>query len=125
MGHKANYIGEFEELVLLAIAALGNDAYGVAIRDKLADKTGRDISLGSIYVTCDNLEAKGFVKSELGGQTAERGGRRKRFFQIQGAGIDALNQAEKQREGIRQEIPALLKPKFGFSFLPRLTGGAI
>jgi PadR family transcriptional regulator, regulatory protein PadR len=87
------YLGEFEEIVLLAILRLKQDAYGVRIRQEIENETSRSTSIGSIYTTLERLEAKGYVKSQHGEVTPERGGRAKRYFKIQGAGAEALNQA--------------------------------
>lgn len=75
-------LGEFEHLVLLAIARLGADAYGVPIVDELERQTGRRVSRASVYVALKRLEKKGLIASLLGEPTPERGGRAKRFFQI-------------------------------------------
>ena len=89
-------IGEFEELVLLAILQLRDGAYGVPIWQKLED-AGRKVSIGSLYVTLDRLEDKGFVSSRLGEATPERGGRAKRYFKIEGAGMQVLEDVQQVR----------------------------
>ena len=80
MGRES--LGEFEHLVLLAIARLGSEAYGVPIVDELERQTGRRVSRASVYVALKRLESKGLIASMLGDPTPERGGRAKRFFQI-------------------------------------------
>ena len=95
---KGTYLGEFEELVLLTIAALEGEAYGVAIKDDIETRTKRPISIGSLHSTITRLEDKGFVVSELGGATKERGGRRKRYFKLTRLGIGALNRVKIQRD---------------------------
>ncbi len=75
-------LGEFEHLVLLAVARLGQDAYGVPIVDELERQTGRRVSRASVYVALKRLEAKALIHSTLGDPTPERGGRAKRYFQI-------------------------------------------
>lgn len=75
-------LGEFEHLVLLAVARLGNRAYGVPIVDELEAQTGRRVSRASVYVALKRLEAKDLIVSALGAPTPERGGRAKRYFQI-------------------------------------------
>ena len=77
-----NYLGEFEELVLLTIAMLGADAYGVSIKEAIEARANRKITIGSLHSTITRLEEKGFITSHLGGATASRGGRKKRFFQL-------------------------------------------
>ncbi len=75
-------LGELEQLVLLAIARLGDDAYGVTIRREIATRTKRDLAFGSVYTTLARLEEKGLVASHLGDATPERGGRAKKHFVI-------------------------------------------
>ena len=84
-------LGQFEELILLALVRLRENAYGVTIRREIAERTGRDVSIGAVYTTLERLERKGYVKSRLGKSTPERGGRAKRFFRIEAPGIKALN----------------------------------
>lgn len=76
------FLGEFEELVLLTIATLGTDAYGVAIKEQIQLRANRSISIGALHSTISRLEDKGYLTSHLGGATAERGGRKKRFFEL-------------------------------------------
>ena len=86
-------LGELEQLVLLAIARLGDDAYGVTVRKEIATRTRRDLSFGSVYTTLTRLEAKGLVASHLGEPTAERGGRRKKHYSVSAAGRRALQRS--------------------------------
>ena len=83
-------LGEFEQLVLLALLLLGDHAYGVAMSNEIAQRTGRDVSVGSVYKTLERLETKGYVSTIVGEPTAERGGRRKKFFRLEPAGSRAL-----------------------------------
>lgn len=76
------YIGEFEELVLLTIANLAKDAYGVAILNDISERASRKLSIGALHSTLTRLEEKGYISSYLGEPTNERGGRRKRYFEI-------------------------------------------
>jgi PadR family transcriptional regulator len=94
------YLGEFEELVLLAIIALEGNAYGVTLRQHLEKEAGRTVSYGALYTTLDRLERKGFVSSWYGGATATRGGRSKRFFQVEGLGHQVIRDARAARERI-------------------------
>jgi PadR family transcriptional regulator PadR len=87
------YPGEFEQVVLLAIARLKDEAYGMAIREEIAGRTGRDVGIGSVYSSLDRMEAKGFVSSSLGDPTPERGGRAKRFYRLEREGALALHRA--------------------------------
>ncbi len=101
MGDNKNYLGEFEELLLLALLRLRDNAYGVTIRQELETVTGRATSIGAVYTTLERLEQKGYVSSYRGEATPERGGRAKRYFKIDGAGIQALNDAERVRGLLR------------------------
>lgn len=92
------YIGEFEELVLLTIASLGKDAYGVAVKEDIESRTDRNISIGALHSTITRLEEKGFIKSWLGDPTQERGGRRKRFFELTHHGKEALHAMKALRD---------------------------
>ncbi len=83
-------LGEFEQLVLLAVMRLEDGAYAVPIRREIEDRTSRSVVRGALYVTLDRLEEKGYLKSWLADATAERGGRAKRFYEIRPAGARAL-----------------------------------
>ena len=83
-------LGEFEQLILLALVRQGRGAYGVSICDDISSRTGRDVSLGAVYKTLERLEDKGLVASRLGDPTPERGGRRKRHYRVLAAGERAL-----------------------------------
>jgi PadR family transcriptional regulator, regulatory protein PadR len=87
-------LGRFEELVLLALVRLRENAYGVPIRREIAERTGRDVSFGAVYTTLERLERKGYVSSRVGDPTPERGGRAKRYFRIEAPGITALNRSQ-------------------------------
>jgi DNA-binding PadR family transcriptional regulator len=84
------HLGEFEQIVLLAIVRLGDDAYGVPIRLEIEARTGRALTVGALYRTLDRLEDKGYVTSAFSGPTAERGGRSKRYFKVRPLGLRAL-----------------------------------
>src|SRR5260221_3669163 len=86
-------LGEFEQLVLFAILRLDGDAYGVTVRDELRRRAGREVSLGTVYKTLLRLEAKGLLLARVGEPTAERGGRRKKYYAITAAGRRALEHA--------------------------------
>jgi PadR family transcriptional regulator PadR len=92
------YLGEFEELVLLTIASLGNDAYGVSIQQDLETRCKRSISIGALHSTIARLEEKGFLKSWLGGATQERGGRSKRYFEMTQTGKKAVAETKSMRD---------------------------
>jgi len=105
------YIGEFEELVLLTIAALDEAAYGVAIKEDIEQRTDRSISIGALHSTITRLEEKGFIKSWLGEPTQERGGRRKRYFQLTNQGKAVLRNVK----ALRDELWDLSKINLAFS----------
>ena len=90
---KRDHLGEFEQVVLLAVRHLGPEAYGVTIRGEIEARTGRKVSHGAVYPTMDRLEAKGYVSSYIGEPTAERGGRSKRHFKLEPAGLEALERS--------------------------------
>ncbi|MCI0750474.1 MAG: PadR family transcriptional regulator [Flammeovirgaceae bacterium] len=92
------YLGEFEELVLLTIASLGTDAYGVAIKEHIEKLSNRSISIGALHSTITRLEEKGFLTSWLGEPTQERGGRRKRYFELTQDGKVALIEMKSLRD---------------------------
>jgi PadR family transcriptional regulator PadR len=83
-------IGDFEQLILMALIRLGSDAYGVSLRSEIEARTGRAISPGALYTALDRLETRGFVSSRLGDPTPERGGKRKRLYTVQPAGAREL-----------------------------------
>jgi DNA-binding PadR family transcriptional regulator len=83
-------IGDFEQLILLALVRLDADAYGASIRTEIEKRTGRTISAGALYTALDRMEKRGLVVSRLGDPTPERGGKRKRLYTLQPAGERAL-----------------------------------
>ena len=99
------YLGEFEELVLLAVPVLAGQAYGVTIANELRNRTSRPISLSSVHIALYRLEEKGFVQSELGGATTARGGRRKRLFTITAAGQNTLAEIRQVRNDLWNAMP--------------------
>ena len=104
---KGTNIGEFEELVLLTIAALVNDAYSVAISDELEKRTKRSAKLGVVHAVLNRLEEKGLVKSKLGEATSTRGGKRKRFYNITNTGKAALIKSKELRDELWSVIPEM------------------
>ena len=90
---QAPTLGDFEQLILLALVRLGDQAYGVLIHDEIVRRARREVTVAAVYKTLERLENKGLIVSTLGPPTAERGGRRKKFFRIQPAGRRALAQA--------------------------------
>ncbi|HEX9761136.1 MAG TPA: helix-turn-helix transcriptional regulator [Candidatus Acidoferrales bacterium] len=104
------YLGEFEQIVLLALLRVGPDAYGVPVRQEIERRTGRDITLGAIYKTLRRMEEKGYVASREGEPTAERGGRRKKFYRLEPLGLRALNHSlaalKQMTRGLEKELKA-------------------
>jgi len=86
-----DYLGSLEHIVMLGLMRLGDDAYGVSVRQEIETRTGREVSIGAIYATLDRLEDKGYVRSRTGEPTQERGGRAKRHFQVTAKGVAAVN----------------------------------
>ncbi|HET6179899.1 MAG TPA: PadR family transcriptional regulator [Candidatus Sulfotelmatobacter sp.] len=84
-------LGEFEYLMLTAAARLGEDAYGVAIRQEIESATGRPCSIGALYTTLDRLEEKGLIKTSMGDPTPQRGGRPKRMVRVTAKGVQAAS----------------------------------
>ena len=102
---RRTYLGEFEEVVLLMVAILDPEAYGVTVSQAIEEHTGRIVAFGSVHNTLIRLEEKGFVQSILGGATAERGGRRKRLFQLTALGSRAIQEVQQLRQQLWQLIP--------------------
>lgn len=111
MWFKSNpVLGDFEQLVLLGVLRLGDDAYGAAIRQEIHARSGRDVSINAVYTTLDRLEGKGFLRSWTGEPTAQRGGRRRKFYALRPGGIAALKQAYRaftaMAAGLEQRLDA-------------------
>lgn len=104
---KGTNLGEFEELVLLTIAALLSEAYSVAVVDELEKHTGRTVKLGVVHAVLNRLEEKGLVKSKLGDATSVRGGKRKRYYTVTSAGKSALLKAKELRDQLWSMIPEM------------------
>lgn len=105
---RRTYLGEFEEVVLLMVAILDGEAYGVTVCQELEQQTGRQVTFGTVHNTLIRLEEKGFVNSYLGGATAERGGRRKRLFTLTPTGSRAIQEIQELRKQLWQQVPAHL-----------------
>jgi len=105
MNTKGYYLGEFEELVLISAASLLDDAYGVSIMNYIVDETGRVVNISAIHEVLKRLERKGYLKSKMGGATAERGGRRKRYFILTASGKKILEETMRQRIQLYKQVP--------------------
>jgi PadR family transcriptional regulator PadR len=106
------FLGEFEEIVLTMVAAMGEDAYGAAIAGDIQTRLGREVNLSAVHVTLYRLEDKGYIKSSLGGATRERGGRRKRIFTITSAGMATLKAMREARIDLWKLVPQLKLIKY-------------
>lgn len=102
-------LGEFEQLLLLAILQCGEDAYTVPIRRVLSDRAGRDVARGALFTTLDRLEAKQFVSSRMGEPLAVRGGRARRYFLVTPRGVEALRSARATVAVLSQGLESLLE----------------
>src|SRR5436190_13305725 len=101
-------IGEFEQVVLLSIMRLGDEAYAVSIRDEILQCTGRDVSRGSVYITLDRLETKGYLRSYLADPTPERGGRAKRFYALRPLAVNALKESRRALVALWRGLESVL-----------------
>lgn len=101
------HLGEFEEVVLLLVAVHHDEAYGLSITNSIEEKLQRKVSLSSVHTALYRLEEKGFLKSEVGGETKERGGRRKRLFKITSLGKQALENSRASRDLLWSLIPKI------------------
>jgi DNA-binding PadR family transcriptional regulator len=105
---KGTYLGEFEELVLLTVGILYDDAYGLALVDELERQTGRSVMISSVHKVLVRLEDKGFLKSRMGGATQERGGREKRLYNLTQSGIKVLQQSREMRNTMWEQVPKVI-----------------
>lgn len=104
---KGTYLGEFEEVVLLAVAIRTGDAYGAAVVQEIEQQSERNVNLGAVHTALHRLEEKGLVKSEMGGATSERGGRSKRLYTVTVAGRHALEEIRQVRNRMWNTIPKM------------------
>lgn len=102
-----HHLGEFEEVVLLTVAILHGEAYGVSIIEEMESRLGRSVSIGALQTVLRRLEDKGFLASEFGEATNVRGGKRKRFFMVTNLGKKELRDAKEQRLSLWNAIPEI------------------
>jgi PadR family transcriptional regulator, regulatory protein PadR len=102
-------LGEFEQLVLIALVRLGPDAYGATVRREIEEHAGREVSISAVYTTLERLEQKGLVRSRIGDPTPERGGRRRRHFELLPLGARSLRDAYRALTGMTAGIERRLK----------------
>ena len=104
-------VGDFEQLVLLGVLQLGEDAYGAAIRQEIHARSGRDVSIGAVYTTLDRLEQKGLLRSWTGEPTPQRGGRRRKFYELRPAGMTAIRASYRAVRAMAAGLERQLEPK--------------
>jgi DNA-binding PadR family transcriptional regulator len=103
-------LGEFEEIVMLTVGILYNEAYGVAIIDEIGQRLNRKVSIGALQTVLRRLEDKGYLKSEFGEATQVRGGKRKRYFSLTTLGSRVLRETQEQRREMFKAIPTVAFP---------------
>ena len=108
---KAQVLGDFEQLVLLGVLRLEDQAYGAAIRQEIHRRSGRDVSINAVYTTLDRLESKGLLRSWVGEPTAQRGGRRRKFYALRPAGVTALRHAYRAFTAMADGLEGRLETK--------------
>lgn len=99
------HLGEFEEIVLLTVAILDGNAYGISIIEEIEERINRSVSIGALQTVLKRLEDKGLLKSEFGESTKVRGGKRKRFYEITNSGRETLKENKEQRVSLWNAIP--------------------
>ena len=104
---KRDQLGIFELTVILVLIRLGDNAYGVPICEELEKRTGREAAVGSVYAALERLEEKGFVTSELGEPTSERGGRAKKYFRVTARGLKEVRETQRSLVKLWQRLPEL------------------
>lgn len=105
---KKYYLGEFEEIVLLAIAILHKEAYGVAIKNEIEARLNREVSMGGLHTALLRLDEKGYIRSADGESTEERAGRPRRYFEITAIGKKAVSYTKANREKMWDAIPKII-----------------
>jgi DNA-binding PadR family transcriptional regulator len=104
-------LGEFEEIVMLAVGILYKEAYGIAIIDEIESRVNRKVSIGALQTVLRRLEEKGYLVSEFGEATNVRGGKRKRYFSLTALGSRVLRETQDQRKDMFKAIPRVAFPK--------------
>lgn len=104
---KGTNLGEFQEVVMLSIMILGENAYGVTIQSEIQKRMNRNISRGALHTALTRLDEKGYIQSKQGDPTPERGGRRKRYYEVTASGISALKESKELKQQMWELIPIL------------------
>jgi len=112
---KGTYLGEFQELVMLSILVLEDNAYGVTIQEEINVRVKRNISRGALHAALKRLLEKGFIQSSMGGATAERGGRRKKYYTLTDVGREAVTNVRDLRNSMWNAISSLSIQGNGFA----------
>lgn len=107
---KGEYLGEFEHIVLLSLVRLNDGAHGSMIRIEIESVTNRSPAIGAVHATLERLERKGLVSSWIGEPTAERGGKAKRHFKIEAAGLRALREARMTLDRLHAGLSLAVRP---------------
>jgi PadR family transcriptional regulator len=102
-------LGDFEQLVLLALVRLGPDAYGATVRREIEERAGSEVGISAVYTTLERLEQKGLVRSRIGAPTSQRGGRRRKHFDLRPQGARALKAAYKAFAGMTADLEQRLE----------------
>jgi PadR family transcriptional regulator, regulatory protein PadR len=105
---KGTYLGEFEEIVLLAVGILYDEAYGVSIRQEIENQTQRNVNIGAVHTALHRLEDKGYLSSRFGEAAEVRGGKRKRLFTLTPSGISSLREAQAIRNQMWSQLPKII-----------------
>src|SRR3954467_1934513 len=108
---KAQSLGDFEQLVLLGVLRLADDAYGAAIRQEIHARSGRDVSINAVYTTLDRLEGKGLLRSWTGEPIAQRGGRRRKYHAVRPGGVTAMRQSYRAFTAMTHGLEGRLEAK--------------
>ena len=104
---RGKYLGEFEELVLLIVASLGENAYAVSVKDEIVSQANRRVNISAVHTALYRLEDKGFLTSKFGGASGQRGGKNKRLFTVTSAGYAVLQKSKSLKERLWKNIPQL------------------
>lgn len=112
---KETRLGEFEEVILLLVGILGEQAYALHIAEEFKSQTKRSVAIGAVHATLTRLADKGFLSSEMSGATAARGGRRKRIYTITALGESTLRQAKDFRLSLYSQFPKFANDNLNFA----------
>lgn len=108
-------LGEFEQMILFALVSLGDDAYGASIRREIVRRTGREVSAGAVYTVLDRLQSSGLVRSTVGSPTPERGGRRRKYYELRPDGARLLqstrDRMQRMEAGLLEDLARLARPE--------------